>query len=51
MLYVDNNPCFPENSPELREKLLGKLSIMDKLNAPLSYLNGYEITIKERVKT
>lgn len=49
VLLLDNNPCWPEYNAELRIKFLAGLTQMDHLGASLKFLNGFEITIAERV--
>jgi Leucine-rich repeat (LRR) protein len=45
------NPCFPNNEPLLRINLISKLPCMRLLGAPLKLLNGFEISIDERVRS
>jgi hypothetical protein len=49
-IALDNNPCWQGFEPELRIKFLGGISQMINLGASLKYLNGYEISIAERVR-
>jgi len=45
----DGNPSFPSNEPLLRINLISKLPYMKQLGAPLKFLNGFEISVSERV--
>jgi hypothetical protein len=51
-LYIDGNPCFPQDEEENRLKFIARLlNYFDPFNIPLKYLNGKIISIQEKCRS
>eukprot|EP00300_Choanocystis_sp_HF-7_P033084 c45374_g1_i1.p1 GENE.c45374_g1_i1~~c45374_g1_i1.p1 ORF type:complete len:2244 (+),score=641.62 c45374_g1_i1:112-6843(+) len=49
-LFVEDNPCFKEDTEQSRVSLLSQLQQVQSIKASLKFLNGAAITVLERVK-
>lgn len=51
VLFLDNNPCYPSDDPDIRVKLLAKLYVyFDPLDFPIKNLGGKKLTVIEKVR-